>query len=204
MKLADAICTADAYAKVVIVCTELCTLHFQREASTDNIASSLLFSDGSAAALIVPDNHAPNGLHIEKFYSEVLTKGKKDMAWELSSTGFLMTLSGYIPTLIEEDFEMLTTSALKKNNLTRNDITHWCMHPGGKKIIEAVHKSLKFSNGELQDSFDILKEYGNMSSPTILFVLKKMISKMNYKKNNTVFGVAFGPGLTLETFVATT
>jgi predicted naringenin-chalcone synthase len=204
LKLADSICKSDPAAKVVIVCTELCTLHFQRESTMDNITSSLLFGDGSAAALITADDHKLPGLHMEGFYSEVIKEGKKDMAWELSSSGFLMTLSSYLSDLIEEDFEQLTKRALEKNDLRKEDVTHWCVHPGGKKILEAVHKSLQLTNGELDKSYQILKEYGNMSSPTILFVLDKMINSISYKKANIIFGTAFGPGLTMETFVATT
>jgi predicted naringenin-chalcone synthase len=203
LKLADAICRSEPDSNVLIVCTELCTLHFQREPTMDNIASSLLFSDGSAAMLVTSGKNTANGLQIKNFYSEVLPKGKKDMAWELSSTGFLMTLSGYIPNLIEEDFEMMTRKAFEKNNLRKEDITHWCVHPGGKKILEAIRKSMQLTNGELDDSYSILKEYGNMSSPTILFVLKKILDAIEYKENNTIFAAAFGPGLTMETFTAT-
>jgi predicted naringenin-chalcone synthase len=200
IRLADAICKADHQANVLIVCTELCTLHFQKEYSTDNITSSLLFSDGSAAVLI-SGNPADEGLSIEHFYSTISTKGKKDMAWELSSRGFLMTLSGYVADLIEEDFETLVNGALSPLGLTKNDIDHWCIHPGGKKILEAVHKSLGFSNGQLQTSYKVLEEYGNMSSSTILFVLKNIMKSQDLKKNDRVFGAAFGPGLTLETFI---
>jgi predicted naringenin-chalcone synthase len=203
LKFADVICNSTPDAKVLIVCTELCTLHFQREPTMDNIASSLLFSDGSAAALITSESNTAKGITIKNFYSEVLPKGKKDMAWELSSTGFLMTLSGYIPNLIEEDFEMLTERALQKNNLPKESITDWCVHPGGKRILEAIHKSLHLTNGELDKSYDVLKEYGNMSSPTILFVLKKIFDAIDDNKSNTIFGAAFGPGLTMETFIAT-
>ena len=202
LKLADVICNATPKAKVVIVCTELCTLHFQREPTMDNIASSLLFGDGSAAALITADDNTPTGIHITDFYSEVLPKGKKDMAWELSSTGFLMTLSGYIPDLIEEDFEILARRALEKNKLSKEQVTHWCVHPGGKKILEAIHKSLHLTNGELDKSYEVLKEYGNMSSPTILFVLDKIMNDLPAEKPSTIFGAAFGPGLTMETFIA--
>jgi len=202
MKLADAICYQDKTAKVVIVCTELCTLHFQREATMDNIASSLLFGDGSAAVLITPDNYKKEGLYLQNFYSEILPKGKKDMAWELSSTGFEMTLSNYIPDLIEEDFEELVRNALKKNNISQEAISHWCVHPGGKKILEAVHKSLHFNNGHLDTCYEVLEQYGNMSSPTILFILERIMHDIDLKKSNKVFGAAFGPGLTMETFIA--
>ena len=203
LKMADAICNTSANAKVVIVCTELCTLHFQREATIDNIASSLLFGDGSAAVLVTPDSHKTRGLRLQNFYSEVIPKGKKDMAWELSSSGFLMTLSGYIPELIEEDFEPLVVRSLENANIPREQVTHWCVHPGGKKILESIHKSLAFTNGELKHSHDILRRYGNMSSPTLLFVLKDMMDDFRpHTENATVYGAAFGPGLTMETFVA--
>jgi predicted naringenin-chalcone synthase len=169
LKLADAICRSEPGAKVLVVCTELCTLHFQREPTEENITSSLLFGDGSAAALVTghPGDHAEKGLRLESFYSEILAKGKKDMAWALSSTGFRMTLSNYIPDLIEEDLAPLVDRALQKNGMRQEDITHWCAHPGGKRVLEAIYKSLHFTNGHLDDSYGVKKEYGNMSSPTL-------------------------------------
>ncbi len=206
LKLADSICRNEKNAKVVIVCTELCTLHFQREATTDNIASSLLFGDGCAAALITHDDFDATGLRLESFYAEVVPKGKKDMAWELSSSGFLMTLSGYVPALIEEDFEQMVARALSKAGYDKEAITQWCIHPGGKKILEIIHKTLHFKNGELNTCYEVLKEYGNMSSATILFVLKKLMESITHnpvqKAKEHIFGAAFGPGLTMETFVA--
>jgi predicted naringenin-chalcone synthase len=126
------------------------------------------------------------------------------MAWELSSSGFLMTLSSYIPDLLEEDFSQFSGRALAKAGLNQKDITHWCIHPGGKKILEAIHKTLSLQNGELQASWDVLQQYGNMSSPTILFVLKKMMPSLlhNHNRKEHIFGAAFGPGLTMETFTA--
>ena len=202
LKIADAICKADPAARVMIVCTELCTLHFQKEATPDNIASSMLFGDGSAAILVTGDDHARQGLYLQSFYAEIIPRGKKDMAWELSSTGFLMTLSGYIPELIEEDFKTLVTKALHNCNVSVEDITGWCIHPGGKRILEAIHKSLQFKNGELAESFHVLKKMGNMSSPTILYVLKEMMHATDPSRCNKVFAAAFGPGLTMETLVA--
>lgn len=200
MKLADALCVADKNANVLIVCTELCTLHFQREPTMDNMASSLLFGDGSAAALITSEETETDGLVIEHFYSEVITKGRRDMAWELSSSGFLMTLSGYIPDLIEEDFRAVVERALQKNSATQNDVSHWCMHPGGKRILEAIGRSLSLPQIALQPAYDVLREHGNMSSATILFVLKQMLQVK--KPIPKLFGAAFGPGLTIETFTA--
>ena len=200
LKIADAFCKADKKANVMIVCTELCTLHFQKEHTVDNMTSSMLFADG-AAAVLVTGNEAIEGLTIDNFYSMVSLKGKKDMAWELSSKGFLMTLSGYVADMIEEDFDVLVEGALTAANLSKENITQWCIHPGGKKILEAVHKSLGFTNGQLQPCYDVLKDYGNMSSPTVLFVLEKIMDALNKKEKNTIFGAAFGPGLTMETFI---
>ena len=200
LKIADAFCKADKKANVLIVCTELCTLHFQKEHTVDNMTSSMLFSDG-AAAVLVTGNEEQEGLRVDNFYSMVSLKGKKDMAWELSSKGFLMTLSGYVADMIEENFDGLVQQALAAANLNKQDITHWCIHPGGKKIIEAVHKSLGFTNGQLQPCYDVLRDYGNMSSPTVLFVLEKIMIALNKKEKNTIFGAAFGPGLTMETFI---
>ena len=123
------------------------------------------------------------------------------MAWEISSKGFLMTLSGYVADLIEEDFDELVQNALKGAGLDKEMITHWCVHPGGKKILEAIHKSLGFTNGQLQHCYDVLRDYGNMSSPTVLFVLKNIMDSLDKQTPNKIFGAAFGPGLTMETFI---
>jgi len=200
LKIGDAICKSDRHAQVLIVCTELCTLHFQREATADNMTSSLLFGDGAAAVLLMHDEAKNQGLFIDSFYSEINRKGKRDMAWELSSSGFLMTLSGYVPDLIEEDFAAVTARALAKDSIGVGDVSHWCIHPGGKRILQAIHKSLDFTNGQLQCSYDVLNEFGNISSASILFVLKKMMEQK--KEVKKLFGAAFGPGLTVETFTA--
>ena len=197
LKIADSICKSDSNASVLIVCTELCTLHFQHEPTMDNIASSLLFGDGSAAALVTSDAKTNEGFYLDGFHSEIISNGKRDMAWELSSTGFQMTLSGYIPDLIEEDFLAVVNRSLEPGS-SINDFTHWCIHPGGKRILEAIHKCLSFSGDELKHSYDILREYGNLSSATILFVLKQIAEQE--KPVNKLFAAAFGPGLTIETF----
>ncbi len=150
LKLADAFCARQIpHAKVLIVCTELCTLHFQQAATTDNITSSLLFGDGSAAVLVTGDQDRTSGFPLLGFYGEVMPKGKQDMSWELSSTGFTMTLSSYVPALIEEDFEKLVNQALAKQGFSRDQITHWAIHPGGRKILEAIAKSLSLPKEKL-------------------------------------------------------
>lgn len=200
LTLADAFCRSDRNATVLIVCTELCTLHFQKEYTIDNITSSLLFGDGAAAVLVSGDDNR-QGLHIDHFYSAVSVKGKHDMAWELSSKGFLMTLSSYIADLVQEDFNQVISNALIAAGAGKEEITHWCIHPGGKKILEAVHKSLGFTNRQLEYSYNVLRNYGNMSSPAILFVLKDIMRNPGKKNASKIAGAAFGPGLTMQTFI---
>jgi predicted naringenin-chalcone synthase len=166
----------------------------------DNITSSMLFSDGAAALVVTGDNEGP-GLNIQHFYSTVASNSRQDMAWELSSYGFVMTLSSYVPELVEENFGNLVSNALKAAGIGKDEVTHWCIHPGGKKILEAVHKSLGFTNGQLQPCYEVLRNYGNMSSPTVLFVLEKIMKTLDKNQNNKIFGAAFGPGLTMETFI---
>lgn len=201
LKLAKLICDSTPIANVVIVATELCTIHFQDEYTPDNAASSLLFADGSAAALISNTITSPNAVSLKGFYSQVAYKGKHDMAWQLSSKGFLMTLSGYIPQLVQQDITALVHTALQQYNLKQQDVTHWCIHPGGKKILEAIEKQLKLDKDDLCRSRKVLAEYGNMSSPTILFVLKDIMQRPLPVASN-IMGIAFGPGLTMETFIA--
>jgi len=201
LKLAKLICDSTPNANVVIVATELCTIHFQDDYTPDNAASSLLFADGSAAALISNTVTSPNAVSLKGFYSQVAYKGKNDMAWQLSSKGFLMTLSGYIPQLVEQDITALVKAALQQYNLPQQDVTQWCIHPGGKKILEVIEKQLKLDKDDLCRSRKVLAEYGNMSSPTILFVLKE-IMKHPLPDAGNIMGIAFGPGLTMETFIA--
>lgn len=203
LKIADAICNTKSKACVLIVCVELCTLHFQKDKNYDNLTANAIFADGAAACVVVSDDTASHMLlpkmRLTGFYSEVHVNGKKDMAWQLSSTGFLMTLSAYIPQLVETNIEGLVNNALATANMTREQINHWAIHPGGRKILEATQNKLGITKKELQHSYDVLDNYGNMSSATILFVLKELMEDKN--KEGNIFGAAFGPGLTLETFI---
>ncbi len=202
LKLAHALAGTGPGMRILIVCTELCTLHFQQEPTLDNMLSSLLFADGSAAALVTSDDHPRKGLHLKHFYSEIITKGQPDMTWALSSTGFRMTLTSYVTDIIRADFAALVRNALGKSGIEQQDVSHWCIHPGGKKILDAIYKSLSFTNGHLDHSYAVLQQFGNMSSATLLFVLKRILEEPGDNQPNCIFGAAFGPGLTMETFIA--
>ncbi|MBK7692268.1 MAG: type III polyketide synthase [Bacteroidetes bacterium] len=194
LKQAKDICTAHSNAKVLIVDIELCTLHFQNTYSMENVAASLLFADGAAAVLI---SNEPGIYSIENFYSEVAIAGYNDMAWNISSEGFLMTLSAYVPSIIAENIGPMLMNSLAHMNLSKTDIQHWAIHPGGKKIISEVQKALLLTDNDLAMSRSILKNYGNMSSVTILYLLKQMQQGITATDEN-VYAVAFGPGLTIE------
>jgi predicted naringenin-chalcone synthase len=197
LKMAHQICAADPNAVVAVVCVELCTLHFQKKQDDDNLVANAIFSDGAGAAIITGKPLRDAGYKLRGFYSEVHHAGKHDMAWQLSATGFLMTLSSYIPQLIGHGVDGLINSALEQYSVTREEIDGWAMHPGGRKILDVIQKQLALPANALDVSRSVLKDYGNMSSASILFVLEKMLEAPGKK----VFGAAFGPGLTMETFL---
>lgn len=200
LKLAHLICSASPQAKVLVVATELCSIHFQKDYTPDSVSGSIIFADGSAAVLISNCLSSPAGLQLKDFYAQVAFRGKQEMAWELSHRGFLITLSSYIPDLIEQDIAALVAAANKHYGLPKEDITHWCLHPGGKKILNAIQKQLGLPEEKMTAAREVLSRYGNMSSPTVLFVLKSILENLNDGPAH-VFGVAFGPGLTMETFL---
>ncbi len=203
LKQANNIVLADENSKVLIVCTELCTLHFQKTFSEDAITAPLLFGDGAAAVLVVADTAAERGICLKSFYSEILQEARNDMSWNISSRGFIMTLSGDVPEIFQQDIAPLKRRALDKAGLKDEDIKYWCVHPGGKRILEGIAKGLSLKEGDLKASYEVLKHYGNMSSPTILFVLKEMWESLLNDSKAHIFGIAFGPGLTMESLIMT-
>lgn len=198
LKNADAICKNNANAKVLIVCTELCTIHFQKRYNDDYLLSNMIFGDGAAALLVSskPDGRHLHSVKIDGFNSMVLHNGYSDMAWQLSETGFIMNLSSYVPDLIRENIgPMLKTVGLKPE-----DYRHWAVHPGGKRIVDDFAAALELDKCLLGPTYNVLKNYGNMSSPTVLFVLKEVLEKAKPEHSGErIFAAAFGPGLSIET-----
>lgn len=200
LKIADMICKTNPEAKVLIVCVELCTLHFQPKDNNDNLLSNTIFGDGAAAVLLSSsDTYKENkGLTIEGFYSVLLNKGKDLMGWNISPLNFEMILDAGIPDFIGSEIKVIVDKAFRKFNLTQETIDHWAIHPGGKKIVDTIKKQLSLTDVESQPSYKILNEYGNMSSPTILFVLNELMQN-NCNGGQTIFSMGFGPGLSIET-----
>ncbi len=203
LKMANDIVNATPASKVLVVCTELCSLHFQKIFSEDTITAPLLFGDGSAAVLVCGDQDANKGIHIDSFYSEVLKDAKDSMTWSISPTGFVMTLSADVPEIFRADIGPLKDRAIAKAGYTNDEIKHWCIHPGGKRILQAIGKGLMLADEDLAISYDILRNYGNMSSATVLFVLQQIWNKSGDENDAHIFAAAFGPGLTMESVILT-
>jgi predicted naringenin-chalcone synthase len=199
LKIADMIVKTDVNAKVLIVCVELCTLHFQPKNNHDNLLSNTIFGDGAAAVIITADSANDSaGLMIKGFYSLLLNEGKELMGWDVTPVNFEMILDAKIPDFIGEEIKSIVQKAEKKLNIQAKAIDHWAIHPGGKKIVDTIKKQLSLSAEDIYASKKILNDYGNMSSPTILFVLNELMEN-NYHKNKTIFSIGFGPGLSIET-----
>ncbi len=203
LKMANDIANANPKAHVLVVCTELCSLHFQKTFTEDTIVAPLLFGDGSAAVLVTSDLAIQPGLRLDSFYSEVLKDAQNSMTWNLSSTGFVMTLAGDVPDIFRADIGKMKDRALHKAGCAHNDIRYWCIHPGGKRILDALGKGLGIDEEDMAASRKVLKHYGNMSSCTVLFVLKEMWPYLIEDKGEKVFAAAFGPGLTMESVTMT-
>ena len=199
LKSAHAICNSNTDANVLVVCTELSTIHFQKDYSDNYILSSALFGDG-CAAMIVSSNKLKTSsypaIEIKSFHSTLLHDGVDEMAWHISDKGFIINLTSYVSQLINGSIkEMLESIGVKSN-----EIDYWAVHPGGKKILDDFREALDLSFDKLKQSYDVLNDFGNMSSPTVLFVLKQVIeSNKATKIGEKIFTAAFGPGLSIET-----
>ncbi len=206
LKLADMIAKTSENARILIVCVELCTLHFLPKNNNDNLLANTIFGDGAAAVIIVPGNYPdekPFGsMTINGFYSLLLDKGKSLMSWNITPVNFEMVLDSGVPDLIGEEVAELIEKAKEKLNFISRKIDKWAIHPGGKKILDNIKKQLMLTELDMQYSYKVLNEYGNMSSPTILFVLNEIMYGPNIS-NETIFSLGFGPGLNIETAILT-
>lgn len=202
IRIGDTVCAADQSAKVLIVCTELCSLHFQKDPTDDNLLANALFADGSAAVLMEhspPDNPGALSLKALKFHNDLAPEGEHDMAWKIGDLGFEMKLSAYIPDIIRNGIKQLTCSLLANLNVKLQDVKYFAIHPGGKKILEVIEQELCLSRLQNVHAYHVLRNYGNMSSPTVLFVMKEILLKAGKKDDDAyILSFAFGPGLTLE------
>lgn len=202
MKVADAICRADPHSKVLIVCVELCTIHFQKAPSTENMISNAIFADGAAAILIQANPKSRPYFSLESFYCDLVAQTDQEMAWHIADYGFDIVLSSYVPEVIKSGIAKFTEKLLQQLNWSLTDIDYYAIHPGGLKILQACEASLNISSEDNRYSYEVLRQFGNMSSATILFVLKKIWDSLDSKAHGkNILSCAFGPGLTLESML---
>lgn len=174
-------------ARVLVVSTELSSLHLQNEGSVDALLAMLQFGDGAAAALVAGSGA---GLALTDSFSMTLPGTEDLIRWDMTDSGFLMHLSGQVPTRIRQ---ALADDALLP--LPPAEIAHWAVHAGGRSILDAVESGLDLAPNALDDSRAVLRDYGNMSSATLLFVLAR---KLRARAEGPGIAMAFGPGLAVE------
>lgn len=205
---ARSICAENPAAVVLVVCAELCSLHLEASDDPDTIVASALFADGAAAA-VVTARPAPAGhlvLDLDEMRTTLTPVGEQDMAWTIGDHGFEMVLSRYVPSIISEHIrgalDPLLTTAGTDSTGAGGRIARWAVHPGGRSVLDKVERALGLSEAQMEPSRSVLREYGNMSSATVLFVLQRLLAAADGTPER-VCAMAFGPGLTVESALLT-
>lgn len=215
LRLAKQLCEADPAAVVLVVSVELCTLHLRSSNDPDTIVASSLFADGAGAAIVTAGPLPPGarGLVLDRFESRTTPVGEGDMAWKIGDHGFEMVLSNAVPSLIDEyitgaleplfagDHDTELAAALAVGRAGK-PVEHWAIHPGGRSILDKVESRLGLAESQLVPSREVLRDFGNMSSATVLFVLQRILEGAA-RPGDRVAAMAFGPGLTVESALFT-
>lgn len=206
MRVAHSFCQSTPSARVLIVCAELCTLHFQIDDTFESAVVNALFSDGAAAAIFASRSaaEARGKLAYTASHAQLDDDSMEDMTWEIGDTGFLMGLSSRVPQVIATALPAYLDALLQPHQLTPTDLDFWAIHPGGRAIVEKARDVIGLSDEQVHDSLEVMRQHGNMSSPTILFVLQRFLEQHRAQQANGEAGwghgvaMAFGPGLTIE------
>lgn len=191
LRLARSIVLAEPEAKVLVVSVELCTLHIQETDDIEAILSFSIFGDGCAAAFVSAE---PRGLRLDGFGTAVMPAAQDLITWQVGDVGFDMRLSGEVPAALGEGLPGAVDELVRGGPRT---VDLWAIHPGGRSVLDAAERSLKLPEDALEPSRTVLREYGNMSSPSILFVLAEMMRR-DPGSGARGLAMAFGPGLTAE------
>ncbi|WP_072312805.1 type III polyketide synthase [Agrococcus sp. Marseille-P2731] len=214
LRLASQLCEADPAAVVLVISVELCTLHLRTSNDPDTIVATSLFGDGAGAALVTarPPQDGERALQLDGFATRTTPRGEGDMAWKIGDHGFEMVLSNAVPSLIGEhvtgaiapllEAEPQLSAALAEGR-AGEPIEHWAIHPGGRSILDKVEATLGLTEAQLVPARETLRDYGNMSSATVLFVLQRILSDESAQDGDRVAAMAFGPGLTVESALLT-
>ncbi len=194
LKLARHIVRSEPAARVLIVSVELCTLHLQETDDLEQMLSFLIFGDGCAAALV---SATPEGLALERFQALITDDAEGLITWTIRDQGFDMWLSGLVPRAVGAALgggidDILAGAPVES-------IKHWAVHPGGRSILDSVQSALGLAPGGLAPSRNILQRFGNMSSATVLFVLKQIMQTA--ERDERGCAISFGPGLSAESML---
>lgn len=184
-------------SRVLVVCVELCTLHFQPAKEREALFAASFFGDGASACVIgTPESHNSDYLSLGSGYSVLLPDSTAEMTWEVGNIGFDLYLSPRIPKLLGTHLESELGVLFGSNKLPEL----WAIHPGGRGIVDSVQEVMNLSAEQTHYSREILRTAGNLSSVTIMFVLEAMRQDMIAQESASKDGVAmaFGPGLTAE------
>ncbi|MFD0557668.1 putative naringenin-chalcone synthase [Stackebrandtia endophytica] len=174
-----------------LLCVELTSLHLAPgPLTTEQAVAHALFSDAAAAVVVVPDG---SGLAVLDVAARTDTAHAGAMTWHITDHGFRMGLSARVPLVLARHLPDAVGALLKRHDLERDDIDAWAIHPGGSRILDVAEKSLALSEPQLRVSRDILRDFGNCSSATILMILREYARQRPHE----VVATAFGPGLTL-------
>jgi len=214
LRLAKQLCEADPDAVVLVASVELCSLHLRVANDPDTVVASSLFGDGAGAAIVTtrPPAAGERTFVLDASESRTTPEGEGDMAWTIGDHGFEMVLSNAVPAIIGEHVtgalepllanEPALAAALRDGN-AGEAIAHWAVHPGGRSILDRVESALSLSPAQLAPARETLRDFGNMSSATILFVLRRILDSGLAADGDRLVAMAFGPGLTVESALLT-
>jgi len=181
----------DPNAKILFLVVELCSLCFRRnDMSAANFVSTALFADGAAAALIASGGKGPAfGPSGEHTWPDSLDV----MGWDIQDDGLKVVLSRDLPTFVRTQMRAVAVQFLQRYGLDLADIAHFVTHPGGAKVLVALEEAFGLAEGTLVAGREVLRDYGNMSSATVLFVLDRMLKA---GAGGRMLMTAMGPGFT--------
>jgi len=194
LKLARHIVRSEPKARVLVVNLELCTLHLQETTDLEKILTFLLFGDGCAACLVTAE---PHGIALDRFHAILVPDTSELITWRIRESGFDMVLSGEVPVTIHEGLRAHAREILDGTPI--ESIKLWAVHPGGRTVLDAVERAFELPASALAVSREVLRQYGNMSSATVMFVLEKMLRSAS--SGQTGCAMSFGPGLVAETML---
>ncbi len=183
-------------ARVLVVAVELCSLHYQYSTDDETNLANGLFSDGAAALVATGDvpERGPRWQCVDSG-SCILPDSEAAMTWKIRDHGFQMTLSREVPIAIKAHLLPWMTTWLARNGLTVEEVASWAVHPGGPAILQGVQSALSLKHDDLKASWNVLRDCGNMSSPTVLFVMDAM---RRASAPMPCVALGFGPGLAAE------